>query len=32
MISYRTAKQNVDKILGLAPEKQKQNTEQKPVR
>ena len=32
MIAYRTAKQNVDKILGLAPEKQKQNTEQKPVR
>ena len=32
MISYRTAKQNVDKILGLVPEDQEQNREQKPER
>ena len=32
MIAYRTAKQNVDKILGLEPEEQEQNREQKPVR
>ena len=32
MIAYRTAKQNVDKILGLAPEDQEQNREQKPER
>ena len=32
MISYRTAKQNVDKILGLMPEAQEQNREQKPER
>lgn len=32
MISYRTAKQNVDKILGLVPEEQTQNREQKPER
>ena len=29
MISYRIAKQNVDKILGLVPEEQTQNGEQK---
>ena len=32
MISYRTAKQNVDKILGLVPEDQEQNRDQKPER
>ena len=32
MISYRTAKQNVDKILGIMPEEQEQNREQKPER
>ena len=32
MIAYRTAKQNVDKILGLTPEAQEQNREQKPER
>ena len=32
MIAYRTAKQNVDKILGLVPEEQDQNREQKPER
>ena len=32
MISYRTAKQNVDKILGFAPEEQKQNRDQKSER
>ena len=32
MIAYRTAKQNVDKILGLVPEEQDQNREQKPKR
>ena len=32
MIAYRTAKQNVDKILGLEPEDQEQNREQKPER
>ncbi len=32
MIAYRTAKQNVDKILGLAPEDQEQNRDQKPER
>jgi hypothetical protein len=32
IIAYRTAKQNVDKILGLAPEDQEQNREQKPER
>jgi len=32
MISYRTAKQNVDKILGLEPEEQTQNNERKSVR
>ena len=32
MIAYRTAKQNVDKILGLVPEEQNQNREQKPER
>ena len=32
MIAYRTAKQNVDKILGLVPENQEQNREQKPER
>ena len=32
MIAYRTAKQNVDKILGLSPEDQEQNREQKPER
>ena len=32
MIAYRTAKQNVDKILGLVPEDQEQNREQKPER
>ena len=32
MIVYRTAKQNVDKILGLAPEDQTQNRNQKPAR
>jgi hypothetical protein len=29
MISYRTAKQNVNKNLGLVPEKQDQDREQK---
>ena len=32
MIAYRTAKQNVDKILGLAPEDQAQNRDHKPER
>ena len=32
MIAYRTAKQNVDKILGLTPEAQEQNRDQKPER
>ena len=32
MIAYRTAKQNVDKILGLVPENQAQNRDQKPER
>ena len=32
MIAYRTAKQNVDKILGIMPEEQDQNREQKPER
>ena len=32
MIAYRTAKQNVDKILGLVPEDQEQNRDQKPER
>ena len=32
MIAYRTAKQNVDKILGVVPEEQEQNKEQKPER
>jgi len=32
MIAYRTAKQNVDKILGLVPEGQEQNRDQKPER
>ena len=32
MIAYRTAKQNVDKILGLVPEEQTQYREQKPGR
>ncbi len=32
MISYQTAKQNVDKILGLVPEDQEQNRDQKPER
>ena len=32
MIAYRTAKQNVDKILGIMPENQEQNREQKPER
>lgn len=32
MISYRTAKQNVDKILGLMPEEPEQNREQKSER
>ena len=32
MIAYQTAKQNVDKILGLTPEEQEQNREQKPER
>ena len=32
MIAYRTAKQNVDKILGLVPEDQTQNRDQKPER
>ena len=32
MISYRTAKQNVDKILGIMPEEQEQNRDQKPER
>ena len=32
MIAYRTAKQNVDRILGLVPEDQEQNREQKPER
>jgi len=32
MIAYRTAKQNVDKILGLVPEDQEQNREHKPER
>ena len=29
MIAYRTAKQNVDKILGVVPEEAEQNREQK---
>ena len=32
MIDYRTMKQNVDKILGLAPEEQTQNRDQKSER
>ena len=32
MIAYQTAKQNVDRILGLTPEEQEQNREQKPER
>ena len=32
MIAYQTAKQNVDKILGLELEEQEQNREQKPER
>ena len=32
MITYRTAKQNVDKILGLVTEDREQNREQKPER
>ena len=32
MIDYRTMKQNVDKILGLMPEEQEQQKEQKPQR
>ena len=32
MIAYRTAKQNLDKILGLTPEDQEQNREQRPER
>ena len=32
MIAYRTAKQNVDKILGLVPEEQNQNRERKSER
>ncbi len=32
MLSYRTAKQNVDKILGLALEEQEQQEEKKPAR
>lgn len=32
MIDYRTMKQNVDKILGLMPEEQEQNREQKSER
>ena len=32
MIDYRTMKQNVDKILGLVPEEQEQNRDQKPER
>ena len=32
MIAYRTAKQNVDKILGIMPEDQAQNRDQKPER
>ncbi len=32
MISYRTAKLNVDKILGLEPEEQEQQKEKKPER
>ena len=32
MIAYRTAKQNVDKILGLMPEEPEQNREQKSER
>ena len=32
LIAYRTAKQNVDKILGLLPEDQDQNREQKSER
>ena len=32
MIAYRTAKQNVDKILGLSPDDREQNREQKPAR
>ena len=32
MIAYRTAKQNVDKILGLVPDEQEQNREQKSER
>ena len=32
MIAYQTAKRNVDKILGLTPEQQEQNREQKPER
>ena len=32
MISYQTAKQNVDKILGLVTEEPEQNREQKPER
>jgi len=32
MIAYRTAKQNVDRILGLVPEEQNRQKEQKPER
>ena len=32
LIAYRTAKQNVDKILGLSPENQEQHREQRPER
>ena len=32
MIAYRTAKQNVDKILGIMPEEQEQNRDQRPER
>ena len=32
MIAYRTAKRNVDKTLGIMPEEQEQNREQKPER
>ena len=32
MIDYRTAKQNVDKILGLEPEEQGQQRQQRPER
>jgi len=32
MIAYQTAKQNVDRILGLVPEEQEQQKDQKPER